>query len=224
MTAQRVLRLSVASGALPPRGNAPLLQPMGMLQGDLRITQRAENRFYFRRHSIIGRRRLAEGRKGREICSSTSPVRSPASPSYTTDWEEVDALSLVILIGLCYSNLVNEPRFPTPLLFVACRHLRRVYKLVSDLQNNRSKTTHPLLKGRVLHRRSVFSIHLEYGEFQMPVAETDSRTPPIGATPASPSRLNHLRLLEAESIHILREVASEIEGPSCSTPSAKTRP
>jgi len=47
----------------------------------------------------------------------------------------------------------------------------------------------------------------------MPVAETDSRTHPNGATPASPSRLNHLRLLEAESIHILREVASEFERP-----------
>src|ERR1700745_3969088 len=29
----------------------------------------------------------------------------------------------------------------------------------------------------------------------------------------SPSRLSHLRLLEAESIHILREVASEFERP-----------
>ncbi len=47
----------------------------------------------------------------------------------------------------------------------------------------------------------------------MPVAEsTTLKTSP--RTPASPSpRLNHLRLLEAESIHILREVASEFERP-----------
>src|SRR5580692_9712715 len=47
----------------------------------------------------------------------------------------------------------------------------------------------------------------------MPVAEsttikTSPRTP-LGTSP----RLNHLRLLEAESIHILREVASEFERP-----------
>src|SRR5271169_6894902 len=30
---------------------------------------------------------------------------------------------------------------------------------------------------------------------------------------ATPARLSHLRLLEAESIHILREVASEFERP-----------
>jgi len=47
----------------------------------------------------------------------------------------------------------------------------------------------------------------------MPVAESSTvkTSPP---TPAGPSsRLNHLRLLEAESIHILREVASEFERP-----------
>jgi sulfate adenylyltransferase subunit 2 len=47
----------------------------------------------------------------------------------------------------------------------------------------------------------------------MPVAENTSVkiSPP---SPAGPSpRLNHLRLLEAESIHILREVASEFERP-----------
>src|SRR5580692_2106928 len=47
----------------------------------------------------------------------------------------------------------------------------------------------------------------------MPVAEsttikTSPRTP-LGTSP----RLNHLQLLEAESIHILREVASEFERP-----------
>src|ERR1700678_3640328 len=47
----------------------------------------------------------------------------------------------------------------------------------------------------------------------MPVAQSTSVkiSPP---TPVGPSpRLNHLRLLEAESIHILREVASEFERP-----------
>jgi sulfate adenylyltransferase subunit 2 len=47
----------------------------------------------------------------------------------------------------------------------------------------------------------------------MPVAETE----PAKSSPQSPAvtlpRLNHLRLLEAESIHILREVASEFERP-----------
>ena len=47
----------------------------------------------------------------------------------------------------------------------------------------------------------------------MPVAETvvSNAHPPASAF--SPQRLNHLRLLEAESIHILREVASEFERP-----------
>ena len=47
----------------------------------------------------------------------------------------------------------------------------------------------------------------------MPVAEseTPSSTSPIQA--ASGQRLSHLRLLEAESLHILREVASEFERP-----------
>jgi sulfate adenylyltransferase subunit 2 len=47
----------------------------------------------------------------------------------------------------------------------------------------------------------------------MPVAapEITNAHPPASAP--SPQRLNHLRLLEAESIHILREVASEFERP-----------
>jgi sulfate adenylyltransferase subunit 2 len=43
----------------------------------------------------------------------------------------------------------------------------------------------------------------------MPVTERE--TPPSNL--ATPQRLSHLRLLEAESIHILREVASEFERP-----------
>jgi sulfate adenylyltransferase subunit 2 len=47
----------------------------------------------------------------------------------------------------------------------------------------------------------------------MPVAESESvQTLPRTPTVTTP-RLNHLRLLEAESIHILREVASEFERP-----------
>jgi sulfate adenylyltransferase subunit 2 len=47
----------------------------------------------------------------------------------------------------------------------------------------------------------------------MPVAASESvKTSPPTPTGSSP-RLNHLRLLEAESIHILREVASEFERP-----------
>jgi len=42
-------------------------------------------------------------------------------------------------------------------------------------------------------------------------SEIVSSHPPASAF--SPQRLNHLRLLEAESIHILREVASEFERP-----------
>jgi sulfate adenylyltransferase subunit 2 len=46
----------------------------------------------------------------------------------------------------------------------------------------------------------------------MPVAEREPPSPtPAVASP--PRRLSHLRLLEAESIHILREVASEFERP-----------
>jgi sulfate adenylyltransferase subunit 2 len=52
----------------------------------------------------------------------------------------------------------------------------------------------------------------------MPVAERDSRAQlshsQVDVTPQSSlQRLSHLRLLEAESIHILREVASEFERP-----------
>ena len=47
----------------------------------------------------------------------------------------------------------------------------------------------------------------------MPIAEAELQpiSPPKSST--APSRLSHLRLLEAESIHILREVASEFERP-----------
>ena len=53
----------------------------------------------------------------------------------------------------------------------------------------------------------------------MPITETKASstslpTPPPGLkSPSAPERLSHLRLLEAESIHILREVASEFERP-----------
>jgi sulfate adenylyltransferase subunit 2 len=47
----------------------------------------------------------------------------------------------------------------------------------------------------------------------MPVAEPGITNAHPAASPPSPQRLNHLRLLEAESIHILREVASEFERP-----------
>ena len=47
----------------------------------------------------------------------------------------------------------------------------------------------------------------------MPVADTDIRNHSKLGTSASSPRLNHLRLLEAESIQILREVASEFERP-----------
>src|SRR6202046_4122326 len=47
----------------------------------------------------------------------------------------------------------------------------------------------------------------------MPVVEYEvpSSLPPVSV--GAPQRLSHLRLLEAESIHILREVASEFERP-----------
>src|ERR1035441_2697773 len=47
----------------------------------------------------------------------------------------------------------------------------------------------------------------------MPVVESASRTQSPHLTLNAPPRLSHLRLLEAESIHILREVASEFERP-----------
>jgi len=47
----------------------------------------------------------------------------------------------------------------------------------------------------------------------MPVAEIESRTPSPNVTTHGSPRLSHLRMLEAESIHILREVASEFERP-----------
>jgi len=47
----------------------------------------------------------------------------------------------------------------------------------------------------------------------MPVAENDVSLSPLRHNVIATPRLNHLRLLEAESIHILREVASEFERP-----------
>ena len=47
----------------------------------------------------------------------------------------------------------------------------------------------------------------------MPVAENDVSLSLPRHTISATSRINHLRLLEAESIHILREVASEFERP-----------
>ncbi len=47
----------------------------------------------------------------------------------------------------------------------------------------------------------------------MPVAESEISNTHTPASALQPERLNHLRLLEAESIHILREVASEFERP-----------
>jgi sulfate adenylyltransferase subunit 2 len=57
------------------------------------------------------------------------------------------------------------------------------------------------------------SVQFLNSEVTMPVAapETANALPPASAP--LPQRLNHLRLLEAESIHILREVASEFERP-----------
>ena len=47
----------------------------------------------------------------------------------------------------------------------------------------------------------------------MPVVEKEARAQSPQVTPSAPPRLSHLRLLEAESIHIMREVASEFERP-----------
>jgi len=47
----------------------------------------------------------------------------------------------------------------------------------------------------------------------MPVAERQVNSTSSPASASVPARLSHLRLLEAESIHILREVASEFERP-----------
>jgi 3'-phosphoadenosine 5'-phosphosulfate sulfotransferase (PAPS reductase)/FAD synthetase len=47
----------------------------------------------------------------------------------------------------------------------------------------------------------------------MPAAATEILTPSPLAIHHTPAWLSHLRLLEAESIHILREVASEFERP-----------
>src|SRR5271168_3048872 len=47
----------------------------------------------------------------------------------------------------------------------------------------------------------------------MPVIENGIESQVAPANPNSPPPLSHLRLLEAESIHILREVASEFERP-----------
>src|SRR5690348_11778127 len=47
----------------------------------------------------------------------------------------------------------------------------------------------------------------------MPVTESDTSTELLPAAARGARRLGHLRQLEAESIHIIREVASEFERP-----------
>jgi len=47
----------------------------------------------------------------------------------------------------------------------------------------------------------------------MPVLENEAASQPSSESHSAPPHLSHLRLLEAESIHILREVASEFERP-----------
>jgi sulfate adenylyltransferase subunit 2 len=47
----------------------------------------------------------------------------------------------------------------------------------------------------------------------MTIVKEEAHIQPSGAYSSTSERLNHLRLLEAESIHILREVASEFERP-----------
>ncbi len=104
----------------------------------------------FKPHSITGSGRSASGEprlegrteKPAPAAREFAAIAYPGSYlplAYTTDWEELDAPRLVNVIGLCYSNSVNEPRFPTLLLLLPVEHLRRVYTLVSDLLNNRSR-------------------------------------------------------------------------------------
>ncbi len=45
------------------------------------------------------------------------------------------------------------------------------------------------------------------------VASETTLSTHLAEKPLAPARLSHLRLLEAESIHIMREVASEFERP-----------
>jgi sulfate adenylyltransferase subunit 2 len=47
----------------------------------------------------------------------------------------------------------------------------------------------------------------------MPLAEAETQKQPLPAIQHGAGRLSHLRVLEAESIHILREVAAEFERP-----------
>src|ERR1039458_8588479 len=55
-----------------------------------------------------------------------------------------------------------------------------------------------------------FQLSLLSEEVTMPTVAIESN---LQSRPAEPARLSHLRLLEAESIHILREVPSEFERP-----------
>jgi hypothetical protein len=114
---------------------------MGMLQGFIRNTQRKAVLFhpalYHRKCTIGTGGFMAEGSAEESIPNGQGSVptrcKADACRSYTTDWEEVGPLSLVNISGLCYSNLVNEPRFPTLLLLLPVENLRRVHTLVSDL-------------------------------------------------------------------------------------------
>ena len=51
------------------------------------------------------------------------------------------------------------------------------------------------------------------GEFESSISSAPMSSSPAPTEPRHSPRLSHLRLLEAESIHILREVASEFERP-----------
>ena len=121
---------------------------MGMLQNPIRNTQWKavlfQNALYHRKWTtgignLNGVGRAREPSAPTEKRAENQFMVQSLPQSYAADDEALGDPKLVNLIGLCYSNLVNEPRFPTLLLLLPVEHLRRVYTLVSDLLNNRSR-------------------------------------------------------------------------------------
>src|SRR5271170_5082853 len=111
----------------------------------------------------------------------------------------------------------HEPLVSKPLLLLPVEHLRRVSVVISDFPAYLNQKTHPKLVRRVCRRSSIRPSASTYSqEVGMPVIEREENEAPTTESAirvAALPRLGHLRLLEAESIHILREVASEFERP-----------
>jgi len=118
-------------------------------------------------------------------------------------------------VWFCYHQKTNGARPPAPFLLLPVEHLRRVSPLVFDLtEHKRRKHTRSRASRAEFPRIRPSAIPFPARE-RGPNAGRSKRSSRLFQIrhKATATRLSHLKLLEAESIHILREVASEFERP-----------